>query len=250
MALNPLYVEVEALQDLMIHHATGGYGNGPEYKRLRGLLISNLALKPLLPTLVAECRDLGQFWEHISSKFEKYSERRRYLWAAFRPLLDTLDADRSAPSDASVAIAVVAIDSAHIDAAWRKALERRDTDAEGAITAARTLLETTCKHILDERGASYHDASDLNQLYRQTADALKIAPTQHTEQVFKQILGGCTSVVEGLGALRNRVSDAHGKGKRAVRPAPRHAELAVNLAGALATFLLATHRQTVEGRKG
>jgi hypothetical protein len=59
--------------------------------------------------------------------------------------------------------------------------------------------------------------------------------------VFKQIIGGCTAVVEGLGALRNRLSDSHGKGKVAAKPAPRHAELAVNLAGSLALYLLATH---------
>jgi hypothetical protein len=47
-------------------------------------------------------------------------------------------------------------------------------------------------------------------------------------------------VVEGLGALRNRLSDAHGKGTAGVKPAPRHAELAVNLAGTMATFLVAT----------
>ena len=80
-----------------------------------------------------------------------------------------------------------------------------------------------------------------NKLYRLTAEQLKLAPSQHTEQVFKQILGGCTAVVEGLGALRNRLSDSHGKGKIAVKPAPRHAELAVNLAGALAIYLLATY---------
>jgi hypothetical protein len=35
-------------------------------------------------------------------------------------------------------------------------------------------------------------------------------------------------------------SATHGKGKVAVKPAPRHAELAVNLAGALAIYLLST----------
>ncbi len=37
-------------------------------------------------------------------------------------------------------------------------MERRATDPEGAITAARTLLETVCKHILDEQGlAGFED---------------------------------------------------------------------------------------------
>lgn len=105
---------------------------------------------------------------------------------------------------------------------------------------ARTLLESVCKHILEESHAKYDDSPDINKLYRQTAEELNIAPSQHTEQVFKQILGGCTAVVEGLGALRNRLSDSHGKGRIGVKPAPRHAELAVNLAGALAVYLLAT----------
>ncbi|WP_240998605.1 abortive infection family protein, partial [Pseudomonas viridiflava] len=34
--------------------------------------------------------------------------------------------------------------------------------------------------------------------------------------------------------------DSHGTGKAGVKPAPRHAELAVNLAGSLALYLLST----------
>lgn len=105
---------------------------------------------------------------------------------------------------------------------------------------ARTLLESVCKHILEEANVIYDDTPDINKLYRLTAEELNIAPSQHTEQVFKQVLGGCTAVVEGLGSLRNRLSDSHGKSRAGVRPAPRHAELAVNLAGALAIYLLAT----------
>ncbi|AXA55760.1 abortive infection family protein [Pseudomonas thivervalensis] len=69
---------------------------------------------------------------------------------------------------------------------------------------------------------------------------LNLTKAQHDEVVYKQILGGCTAVVEGLGALRNQLSDAHEKGKGGVKAAPRHAELGVNLAGSTALFLLAT----------
>jgi hypothetical protein len=44
----------------------------------------------------------------------------------------------------------------------------------------------------------------------------------------------------GILDLRNRLGDAHGQGKRLVKPLPRHAELAVNMAGSVASFLLAT----------
>jgi hypothetical protein len=43
-----------------------------------------------------------------------------------------------------------------------------------------------------------------------------------------------------LAAIRNRVGDAHGQGRRPVKPKSRHAELAVNLAGTMASFLVST----------
>lgn len=124
--------------------------------------------------------------------------------------------------------------------AWQKALGRRDSDPDGALTSARTLLETVCKHILDEAEIPYEDKDDLPKLYKSVANRLNLAPAQHLEPLFKQILGGCHAVVEGLGSLRSRIGDAHGHGLRPVKAAPRHATLAVNLSGTLATFLLET----------
>ena len=123
---------------------------------------------------------------------------------------------------------------------WEKALYRRKLDPDGAITAARTLLETVCKHILDENGIEYNNKTDLPQLYHLVSVELCLSPSQYTENVFKQILGGCSAIVNGLGTLRNRLGDAHGQGKKPVRAAARHAELAVNLAGSVALFLVET----------
>ena len=119
-----------------------------------------------------------------------------------------------------------ASDSGYVQECWRKALERRAMDPEGAITAARSLLESVCKHILDETGSRTKTPKNFRNCTCLVAGQLNLSPSQHAKQVFKQILGSCQSVVEGLGALRNRLSDAHGKGKAGVRPAPRHAELA------------------------
>jgi uncharacterized protein YfkK (UPF0435 family) len=85
------------------------------------------------------------------------------------------------------------------------------SDPEGAITLARSLLESVLKHILDERKVAYNDKADLPELYRIVAKELNLAPDQHTEETFKRILGGITSVVNELGSLRNRLGDAHGK---------------------------------------
>ncbi len=124
---------------------------------------------------------------------------------------------------------------------WDAALDKVISDPEGAITATRTTLESVCKHICDEREAPYDEGADLSKLYKAAASCMDIAPDQHTEQVIKQILSGVTTVVGGLAAMRNSLSDAHGRGKASVRPAPRHAKLAVNSGFAVAGFLIDTH---------
>ena len=112
-------------------------------------------------------------------------------------------------------------------------------------------METVCKHILDDERVQYSEEADLTKLYKTVAAQLNLAPSQHSEQIFKQILGGCMAVVEGLGALRNKLSDSHSKGGLPVRPESRHAELAVNLAGGMATFLVETwERRKKEAKKG
>lgn len=132
------------------------------------------------------------------------------------------------------------VDNASIKSAWKKAMDRRVDDPEGAITSARSLLELVCKHILDGCGEGYGPKDDLPRLHGKTIERLNLAPSQHTEEVFKTILGSCQTVVSSIGALRNKLGDAHGKDPHHVNPSPRHAELAVHLAGAMATFLWST----------
>jgi hypothetical protein len=146
----------------------------------------------------------------------------------------------TSPADATISAALVAFDPGDVHARWQAALESRETNPQRAITLARTLLEDVCKWILTQAGEAFDDRADLPQLYRTLAKTLNLAPDDHAEQVFKQILSGCHSVVTGLGTLRNKLGDAHSLGPVRARPLPRHAELAVNLAGAMATFLVAT----------
>jgi len=145
-----------------------------------------------------------------------------------------------APADADISAVLAAFDEESVQSAWTKPLERRDRDPEGAITMARTLLETVCKHIIEEAGGSYGENDDLPKLYHAAAEKLNLAPSQHTEGAFKGILGNCQAVVQGIGTIRNKLGDPHGKGRKPVRPLPRHAALAVNLAGTMAAFLVAT----------
>jgi hypothetical protein len=242
-----LFDRVESLKVMLVAQATGkGQPDDGTFGKCRRELMAIPRVVKVLPNCVRACRDLAEFWSFIQPKFPSYAQRRSYLRDEFDPLLTLLECESRTPSDAVIAATVAQVDSAFIRETWEKALERRTTDPEGAITAARTLLESTCKFILDSSGIAYDESADLPKLYALSARQLNLSPSQHTEQLFKQILGGCQTVVEGLGAMRNRHSDAHGKSASAKKPAPRHAELAVNLAGAMATFLL----QTWEARNG
>ena len=155
---------------------------------------------------------------------------------AVRPLIKS----GTTPADDEIARALLAFNPGEIHGRWQEALSRRGTDPRAAITSARTLLEDTCKWILHEANETFKDDDDLPALYRRLAKVLKLAPDDHTEEVFKQILGSCQSIVGSLGAIRNKLGDAHSQGPMRAKPLPRHAELAVNLAGTMATFLIAT----------
>jgi integrase len=144
------------------------------------------------------------------------------------------------PLNGPVTSTLARFKSVHISEQWQKALERLDGDAEGALTTARELIESICKHVLDEAKIPHDRHWNLGQLYNATAKALQIAPSQQTEDDFKRIMGACSTIVQGLGNLRSNLGDSHGKGKDAARAAARHAELAVNLAGAMAIYLVKT----------
>ena len=238
---------LEFFQNLLISYATGGQVTERQYRQLRTQLVTDSCIRERLPRFVRTCSDLKQFWSFIKRESSTYQGRRESLWGEFGPLLSELEGASQAPSDSAVTEALTVLNSDTVHESWRTALERRLDDPDGAITAARTLLETVCKHILDAAGVQYQEHADLPKLYKLTAESLQLAPRKQTELIFRQVLGGCTAVVEGIGAIRNALGDAHGKGQSFVKPDPSHAELAVNLAGAMATFLVQTWESKRKG---
>ena len=229
-------------------------------------------LRLLLVQLIAEqfkAYDLPLLGERLGlapgSEGEAFSSKRMYISKRLNALddagvrragrelardiandeLDELVGNGS-PADDAISSALHRFDREVVHRRWTDALERRVTDPEGAITLARTLLEDVIKWLLSKQNVAYDHKSNLPRLYRLLASELRLAPDAYTEDVFKRILGSCQSVVESLGTLRNKLSDAHSTGPRRVKPHGRHAELAVNLAGTMATFLIATwESQTV-----
>lgn len=235
--------KIEELKVLLVATATGACNNEEGFRSLRTELWNKRDLRPRLPEFLGYCRSLSEFWAFIQPKFAHYRERRQFLRDAFDPVLRYLEDGPESPHGPAVEGTLDALSSDAVKLAWSKALDRCATDPEGAITAARTLLESVCKHLLEEYGAVYSDTEDLPGLYRLTTAQLHLAPDQHADKLIRGILGSCTNVVGSLGSLRNMTSDAHGGGRRRMRPAVRHARLAVDLAGAVVAFLVSTWQE-------
>lgn len=112
-------------------------------------------------------------------------------------------------------------------------------DFSGAITNARTLIEAVLIGIekdLDANAAEYD--GDLVRLYKRAQKLLNLEPDRKDiSDSLKQILSGLTSIVNGLAAMRNKMSDAHAA---TYRPNRHHAKLAVYAATTLADFLFET----------
>lgn len=237
--------KAEYLQKLLINISTN---DGPVYDdhyiKLRRYFIENSTTKQLLPQYVLTNRDPNQFWQFIKHKFPTYAERRRFIWDDFSKLLEYLENPKDLPLTELIEEKLRVFNSEYVIKYWNTAIERKDNDPEGAITISRTLVEGVLKHIADEKKINYSKNADLHEIYKLVAIELNLAPEQHDSKLFKQILGGCSSIVSGLGTLRNRHGDAHGKGKvQYYRPSTRHAELAVNLAGSMSLFLIQTYQE-------
>ncbi|MDG3440668.1 abortive infection family protein [Nitrospirillum amazonense] len=211
------------------------------YRVLRLEFMNDPTTKTLVPQFVRSAHDTGSMWAFLKSHSGQWAPRRQFVRDQFVSLINYLESGAS-PADFLISDTLISFDAQGVTDAWQKALSRRETDPSGAVTSARTLLESVCKHILeDDTGAAlYSPNDDLPKLYKFASERLNIAPSQHSEEVFRRILGSVSSVVEGLGALRNKIGDAHDPGRKRFKVAPRHAALAINLAGSMALFLVET----------
>ncbi|TIR50592.1 MAG: hypothetical protein E5X53_18835 [Mesorhizobium sp.] len=204
----------------------------------------NLVVHPLSQTSARQKQLVDEFNIHLRHDDYHLAEAGRMsgsLVYEVRPL------PAGAPADESISAVLAAFNPDIIHSRWQMAMDRRTSDPAGAITLARTLLEDVCKWILHEAGETYDETAELPVLYRLLSKRLKLAPDDHSEEVFKKILGSCQNIVESIGALRNKLSDAHSPGPKRARPLPRHAELAVNLSGTMATFLVSTWQARQKG---
>lgn len=158
---------------------------------------------------------------------------------SYRPGGRILGGKTAAPTRSLEAI-LRARDLAALDVEVQRALENVEKDPPAAVTSACAIVEAICKLYIEDNSLEMPGEQTVKPLWRVVQKHLGLDPGQIANDDLKRILSGLASVVDGLGAFRTHVGSAHGRGKLAYRPAPRHARLALHSAHSLVAFVLET----------
>lgn len=113
------------------------------------------------------------------------------------------------------------------------------------LTASRTLIETTCKTLLDHLAIEYGKKEHLPRLAGRLNRALDLHPASTTAETLKQILSGVINIVQGVAAIRNEHGDAHGRGVDMKKLPFYHAELIAYLACSLTRYYIEAYENKV-----
>ena len=136
-----------------------------------------------------------------------------------------------------------------------EALEEAMPDRPGiAVSFCRTLLETTCKTILSERGKPFDNLWKADKLWLETKEALNLG--QHTDgqtdrrlhNATEKIISGFNNIFEGIITIRNDHGAAsHGAEAYAPILDYRYAEILARATDAIIGLLFKLHLNVLGG---
>ncbi|MDP5184828.1 abortive infection family protein [Blastococcus sp. BMG 814] len=120
-----------------------------------------------------------------------------------------------------------------------------DTDPACALSAVKTLIESTAKIVLRETGGTWARNVKFPTLVSDAQKALDLmvgtlAPDKAGDTSLKMVLDGLYKVAIGIDELRNRYGRDHGRDTPLRGLTERHARLAVHSGTAYCRFLLDT----------
>lgn len=131
----------------------------------------------------------------------------------------------------------------HLEEAYKKI--NIEQDYEGAIREATVSLESTLTLVLEKMGITPSDKT-VTGLYKTVKDNLKLGDEVSIPHLIK-VTGNIRGAVEGLGAMRNDLSDAHGNGLITPELYESYAELALNLSATMSTFVIRRYKEAHTG---
>ncbi|WP_374425433.1 abortive infection family protein [Paracoccus sp. (in: a-proteobacteria)] len=131
-----------------------------------------------------------------------------------------------------------------------KGIEQAVVENPGlAFDLAKTLVESTCRAILDQRTITYSHKDDLPKLFKAAARSVPMLPptaaaAASVRASLDQTIGGLHTAIQGICELRNQCGFAsHGAGEPRPIMEAVQALLAAEAADAIVGFLHRVHRQ-------
>ncbi len=121
---------------------------------------------------------------------------------------------------------------------FERALAGVTGDPGAAVTAACSILEALFKVYISDEKLELPTDQSINPLWKVVQSQLGFDPKAVEDDDLKKVLGGLTSIVQGLGSFRTHTGSAHGRGRPRYKLEPRHARVVVNAAHSLAIFVI------------
>ena len=121
-----------------------------------------------------------------------------------------------------------------------------DEDFSGAITNARSLIETILLYIESKlSGEEKKFNGDLNSLYKNIAIKLNLSVDKNKkiDDSLKKIISGLFSIISGIAELGNDLGDRHGKANKNYIAERHHAILVVNSAKSFTEFIFSSYEK-------
>lgn len=137
-------------------------------------------------------------------------------------------------------------DFAAVEKEFKRALESVESDPPAAVTAACAIIEALCKVYIQEENLEMPSKQTIKPLWAVVQKHLGLDPGSVVDQDLQRVLGGLSSIVDGVGGFRTHAGSAHGHSPTAYPVEGRHARLTIHAAHTVVTFVL----ESWEKKKG
>lgn len=133
-------------------------------------------------------------------------------------------------------------DFTNVEREFTRALTTVESDPAQAVTAACAIVESLCKVYIEDNDREFSGDQTLKPLWKVVrghfSQYFSAQPGSLEANDILVILGGLTSVLNGVGDLRTHAGSAHGRGRESFQVGPPDARLAVHAAHTLVAFVL------------
>ena len=116
---------------------------------------------------------------------------------------------------------------------------------DSAITKSRTLLEEVFCLVIEQKNEIPSDSGDIGKLYKQVKGLYNMHTDKNNDKRINKLLSGLESIVSSIAEMRNKGSDAHGRGRKRFTIAEYHARFVVNSAMAMAEFIISVANNAI-----